>query len=141
MGLRSVNKVASVVQHLICIWHGMLRCCAIAMIATYGVWQVYWLSRGQLPPAILLAATGLPAPTTGGTRSLVCLIQGDLVGSLQHNAMTIPIIFMAFGSVAWVTGQAMRGNRARLPNRIGLAWFVLLLLAWSLKLLPVMTGP
>ena len=114
-----------------------LRCFAVAMMSVYAAWQVYWLSMGQLPPALFLAVTGLPAPTTGGTRSLGCLLRGDWLGSLHHNAMTIPITLMAIGCAVWVMAQAYYLRQVRLPRGIGLAWAVLLTLAWSIKLLQV----
>lgn len=119
------------------IWYRALRCLAVAMILVYCVWQVYWLGMGQLPPALFLAFTGLPAPTTGGTRSVGCLLRGDWQGSLHHNAMTIPVTLMAIGCAVWVTVLVSRRRQIRLPRGMGLAWVVLLALAWSIKLLQV----
>ena len=126
-----------IARHWLRVWYRALRCLAVAMILVYGVWQVYWLGMGQLPPALFLAVTGLPAPTTGGTRSLGCLLRGDWLGSLHHNAMTIPITLMSIGCAAWVLAQAYYRRQVRLPRGIGLAWAVLLTLAWSIKLLQV----
>jgi hypothetical protein len=107
------------------------------MVSIYGGWQVYWLGHGQLPPALLLAVTGLPAPTTGGTRSVLCLMRADWEGSLHHNAMAIPIILLALGNAAWVVGQAYRGRRLCLPRGTGIAWVVVLTVAWLIKLAQV----
>jgi hypothetical protein len=115
-------------------WHGALRCAAVGMALVYALWQVLWLAQGELPPALLLAATGLPAPTTGGARSLRCLLSGDWRGSLHHNAMAVPIALLALGSAAWVVGQALRRRRMRLPRGTGIAWVVVLVLAWAIKL-------
>lgn len=117
------------------VWYRALRCFAIAMLLVYGVWQVCWLGTGQLPPAIFLAVTGLPAPTTGGVRSLICLFCGDWLGSLHYNAMTIPMTVMAIGCAAWVMFLASRRRQIHLPQGMGLAWVVLLAVAWSIKLL------
>ena len=122
-------------QYWVNLRYRALRCLTVAMIAVYSAWQVFWLSRGQLPPALFLAITGLPAPTTGGTRSLDCLLHGDWIGSLHHNAMAVPISLMAFSCVAWVIIQAIGGRPARLSRRTGIAWLVVLGLAWSIKLL------
>ncbi len=108
---------------------------AVATIAVYSAWQVYWLGNGQLPPALFLAITGLPAPTTGGTRSLLCLLRGDWIGALHHNVMAVPIALMTISCVAWVIIQALRGRRIWLSQRTGIAWVVVLGLAWSIKLL------
>ena len=107
------------------------------MISVYGVWQFYWLGMGQMPPALFLAVTGLPAPTTGGIRSVSCLLRGDWLGSLHHNAMTIPMSILAIGCVGWAMILASRRGQVRLPKGIGLAWVVLLAMAWSIKLLQV----
>ncbi len=107
------------------------------MISVYGVWQVFWLGMGQLPPAIFLAVTGLPAPTTGGVRSVACLLRGDWLDSLHHNALAIPMAIMAIGCASWAVGQAYRRRQVRLPRSIGLAWVVVLALAWSIKLFQV----
>jgi hypothetical protein len=104
------------------------------MATVYAGWQVLWLSQGQLPPALFLALTGLPAPTTGGTRSLLCLLRGDWRGSLYYNAMTVPIALLGIVSTAWPIVQVVRGRRVHLPRGIGLAWVVVLALAWSIKL-------
>jgi hypothetical protein len=104
------------------------------MVLVYGVWQVVWLGQGRLPPALFLAITGLPAPTTGGTRSVLCLLRGDWRGSLHYNAMAIPITLLALGSAAWAVGQAFRRRRVRLPRGAGIAWVIVLGLAWSIKL-------
>jgi hypothetical protein len=121
-------------QPLVRIWHSALRCVAIGTVSVYGLWQVLWLGQGQLPPALFLAITGLPAPTTGGTHSVLCLLRGDWRGSLHHNAMAIPIAVLALGSVAWAVGQAFRRRRLHLPRGMGVAWVAVLALAWSIKL-------
>ena len=115
--------------------HKMLRCTAAAMVVVYGVWQLYWLSGCCLPPSLFLAMTGMPAPTTGGTRSFLCLMRGDFFGSLHHNPMSIPIACMTVYSLMIVGVQAVRHEHVRLSNRIGVTWVAVLSLAWILKLL------
>jgi hypothetical protein len=104
------------------------------MVSIYGAWQMLRLVQGQLPPALFLAITGLPAPTSGGTRSVLCLLQGDWRGSLQHNAMAVPITILALGSAAWALGQALRRRRVRLPRGMGIVWVIVLAFAWTIKL-------
>ena len=140
MRIHSFKPITFDRQYCVCLWHGALRSLAVAMIAIYSVWQVYWLSRWEFPPALFLALTGLPAPTTGGIRSIVCLMHGDWIGSLHNNAMTIPMTVMAITCAFWATGQAYFGHQVRLPKGMGLAWAVVLTLAWSIKLIQVVTG-
>ncbi|MDY7011617.1 MAG: hypothetical protein SVV80_12845, partial [Planctomycetota bacterium] len=53
----------------------ILRIFAAGLFLIYCFWWVFWLVRGKLPPALFLAITGLPSPTTGCTRSLQSLLQ------------------------------------------------------------------
>ena len=117
------------------VWCCVLRCLAAAGIVIYVWWQTFWLSQGQLPPALLLALTGLPAPTTGGTRSIVCLLQGDWNASLKYNAMVIPMSLLTIACVAWPTAQFYLRRPIRLPRGTGLSWVIILALAWSIKVI------
>jgi len=117
--------------------YSILRCFAAAGIAIYVAWQILWLSQGQLPPALLLALTGLPAPTTGGCRSIACIFQGDWMGTLKCNAMAIPLSLLTIACVAWPAIQFYLGRPIRLPSGTGLAWVIVLALAWSIKLIQV----
>jgi hypothetical protein len=116
------------------LWHTALRFMAAGTLAVYVVWQILWLSHGRVPPALFLAATGLPAPTTGGTRSLLCLLRGDGWGSLHHNAMTVPIVLLTVVSLGSVVSQLLRRRRVCLPRSVGITWFAVLALAWLIKL-------
>lgn len=112
----------------------ILRSIAFAMLVVYLVWQVYWLAQGTIPPSLLMAATGIPAPTTGGTRSLKALLDGDWRLSLYHNAMTLPIMAISLYSLVQIVAQKWRGTKINLPRRIVIAWVVILSLAWIIKL-------
>jgi len=67
-----------------------LRSVAAALAVIYIVWNVGWLSLGKVPPALFLALTGLPAPTTGGLHSIRALISGDWRLSLAWNPLAVP---------------------------------------------------
>jgi Protein of unknown function (DUF2752) len=112
----------------------ILRSIAFAMLVVYLGWQIYWLAQGTIPPSLLLAATGIPAPTTGGTRSLRALLDGDWRLSLNHNAMTLPIMAISLYSFLLIVAQKCRGMKPNLPRRIVIAWVVILSLAWIIKL-------
>ena len=118
-------------------WYRALRCFAIAGLTVYGMWQLYWLSQGKLPPALFLAYTGLPAPTTGGRRSIACLLQGDWTGSLHHNAMAIPLSLLTIVCAIWPVNQFLRGRPIRLPKGTGMVWIAVLATAWCVKLMQV----
>ena len=78
--------------------------------------------------SMLTGLTGVPCPTTGGTRSLVALANGDFQRSLYFNPMTIPIIGL-FGItfLQWL-------RRGKAANWVVTAWITLLTVAWIAKL-------
>ena len=112
----------------------MLRCLAIALFVVYLAWNLWWLSRLAVPPSLFAAMTGLPCPTTGGTRAFRCLLQGDVGESLRFNAMTIPLVAMFWATLA-VAGSRLQSRRElSLPAWFVRAWLGLLVVAWVLKL-------
>jgi hypothetical protein len=129
-------------------WQGasraVLRAAAAALLVTWCGWQVIWLAQARLPPALFLAITGLPAPTTGGTRSLARLFRGDWSlarlfrgdwkGSVQYNAMAVPITLLFGLTVGWLLIQGLRRRGWRVPRFFLPAWLGLLGLAWAIKL-------
>jgi hypothetical protein len=101
----------------------------LGLLAIYGVWNVAWLCQGRIPPSLLTGLTGLPAPTTGGTRSMVTLANGDVLGSLYYNPLALPIV----GLLALTLFQV--GRRGRVAPWVGRGWIVVLMVAWVVKLL------
>jgi hypothetical protein len=96
-------------------------------------WNGLWFAQGELAPSLLYALTGIPAPTTGCTRSLLALLDGNWLSSIQYNAMTLPICGMLALSVFQLGCQASRGNPMRLSGRLARGWLAVLLIAWVLK--------
>ncbi len=115
--------------------HAVLRVLAAALLVVYLGWQVFWLAQGQIPPALFLALTGLPAPTTGGTRAVLHFSHGEWRESLACNPMALPITLLAVASLAAVVATRLRRGRWRLPRGFGAAWLAVLVIAWVLKLL------
>ena len=100
-----------------------------SLFAFYIGWNVWWLSMLQVPPSILVSATGVPSPTTGGTRSFFALIHGDFWLSLHHNVATVPLIALLFATLWFV----FRHGSA--PEWVGKLWTRLLLFAFAAKIL------
>ena len=98
-------------------------------LATYLVWNVAWLISGNVPKSMLTGLTGIPCPTTGGTRSFIALASGNFQRSLYFNPMTIPII----GLFGITLGQWLRRGKA--ANWIPIAWIVVLAVAWFAKVM------
>ena len=116
------------------VWKSALRTLAMLMLAAYVIWNAFWLSKAQIPPSLIKGLTGFPAPTTGGTRSLHCLCQGELVESLRYNAMAVPICVLLAISLGQVVRQGMKRQRLSMPNWTAWSWLVVLTVAWVLKL-------
>jgi hypothetical protein len=114
--------------------HFALRVMAVSLFAVYVAWNVWFLSRGRIPRSLMKGIFGLPAPTTGGTRSVECLLAGDLPGSLLWNAMTLPILALLLVSVAILFLRLVRRRPLRFPRWMSFAWLIVLTVAWVLKL-------
>ena len=112
----------------------LLRTTAAALAVVYVGWNAYWLAQAQIPPSLFKSLTGLPAPTTGGTRSLRQLLAGHWLESLRYNAMTVPICGLLVLTGGWLAGRGLRRRPPVLPNWIAWSWLLVLATAWLLKL-------
>ena len=113
----------------------LLACTAAATACVYALWNLAWLAHGVVPPSLFLALTGLPSPTTGGTRAILALRDGHILESLRYNPMTIPLLVLLLASLTLLASRAARRQRIILPSGFGVAWAVLLAVAWVLKLI------
>lgn len=112
-----------------------LRAAALGGFVVYIGWNVAWLLVGKVPPSMLLALFGLPAPTTGMTRALRALLAGDWLRSLAYNPCTVPtVVLLGLSLVQLVRGHAKR-HRWMLDQRLTWAWGATLGLAWLWTLL------
>jgi len=103
-------------------------------IAIYGSWNVFWLTRAEVPPGMLQYFTGLPCPTTGGTRSLLAILEGDVAESLRWNPLTLAYLALTLASIACLVGRCRRGHGLLLPRALGHVWIVTLGIGWIVKL-------
>ena len=103
-------------------------------LAIYVSWNVYWLCHGRLAPSLLRSLAGIPAPTTGGTRAIRCLLKGNWQESLRYNAFAIPIAILLLASVAVLAWRLIQGKPFLLPNSWFAIWAVVLIFAWICKL-------
>ena len=103
----------------------ILRWCAFFMFVYYVGWNLYFLAQGRLAPSILTGATGIPSPTTGGTRSLQALLRGDWLESLRCHPLTVPLIgwyALTVGLLVTRVCQKTSITRSQLGfHRLGLA--------------------
>ncbi len=110
--------------------------CVFAVIGFvfYVGWNLFWACQAQVPPSIFTYVTGLPCPTTGGTRSVGCLVRGELAESLRYNAMTIPIAILFFATLFELGLNYRRQSKLRVRTFYLPLWGGILLVAWALKL-------
>ena len=113
----------------------LLNTLGLAGLAAYCLWWALWLIRGLLPPAPILYLTGIPAPTTGFTRSLVFLWRGDWRTSLHCNCFGIPIAILFAASIAILAARLVRRQKLLLPQAFLYMWVGILSIAWVAKLL------
>jgi hypothetical protein len=108
-----------------------LRLLATALAIVYVAWNVVWLVLFHcLPPSLLLALTGLPAPTTGMTRSLLCLCRADFRQSFLWNAMALPMALLFAVCLLWILFLAVGGRKVVLPQWVLHCWGAFLIVAW-----------
>lgn len=112
----------------------ILACIAATCFAFYLGWNVFFIVQFQVPPSIMSSLLGIPAPTTGGLRSIRYLLQGDLALSIQANAFGIPLTLLFFMTLGLTFLQIVRNQRLSLPRWNVAAWAIVLSLAWVFKL-------
>lgn len=115
--------------------HKSLRLLAVLGFGAYCAWWAFWLLQGRLPSAPFKAITGLPAPTTGCTRSLSCLMRGDVSTAFLWNPFSVLITMLFLASIGWLAGRWLTQGRLLLPSWFLYAWIIVLGLAWATKLL------
>jgi hypothetical protein len=101
-------------------------------------WNLHWLAQGALPPSIALQCLGVPAPTTGCTRSLRALLAGDVSLSLFWNPFLLPLLLLLGASGARLAWCAYEGLPLRLQRPLPQLWLGTLLAAFVFK---VWQGP
>lgn len=107
---------------------------ALLCFGGYCAWNVSCLLSWQLPDSILRAVTGLPCPTTGGTRSAAAYLRGDWELGFWYNplAPVFPVLLLASGAI--LAQKLCRRQEPRLPSWLAQTWLWCLLIAWFVKL-------
>lgn len=112
----------------------LLRYGAIFCATLYVVWNLAFILQGKIPPSMLTGLTGLPSPTTGGTRSISHLLHGDLQESLRANLFAFPISACFSVTLLLLGAQLLHHKPLSLPRWLVGTWGILLLSAWIFKL-------
>jgi len=115
------------------IWR-LIRAFGLAMVVVYLAWNVWWLSQYRLPPALSLGLLGIPAPTTGMTRSTIALWRGDFATSLVYNPATLILWLLIVVTPVVLTYRAFRIHAVSMPTWLVWSWGITLSMAWGIKL-------
>lgn len=100
----------------------------LACGVVYFIHNLVFIMGGRVPPALLTHYAGIPAPTTGGTRSFMLLVKGDIAQSFLYNSMTVPYLGLMGVSALFICHNFFAHGKWRIPHGLFLAWVVALLL-------------
>lgn len=117
----------------------------LGIIVSFAAALAYPLITGLLPASgvssaishdcLLKSVTGIPCPTCGFTRSCHVLMQGNLLDCLKYNPFSLAYI-SGLGILCVLSLRAIRQRKPfELSRPVSAAVFVILGLAWLLKLL------
>jgi len=112
----------------------LVRAAALGAFGFYACWNVAWIASGRVPQSILQAFTGIPCPTTGGTRSLLAMVHGHWLQALLWNPFTVVYMVLLAYSCAVLLRQFIRRERLVLMPFMAHAWIGSLLAGWVAKL-------
>jgi hypothetical protein len=111
-----------------------LRPLAVVAFLGYLAWNLAWLVQGRIPDSIWRGVTGWPCATSGCTRSLRCLWEGNYRDAVLFNPMTLAYISLLL-STAWVLYRRFQaGRQLLLPRLLAYGWLASLGMGWLLKL-------
>lgn len=103
----------------------------------YIAWNLFELSLFQIPSSLFLAVTGLPCPTTGGTRAMLALWEGRVGDSLRFNPLAVPITALAIATLGQLLRSYYQHRQLRLSTPWLRGWLWLLAVAWVVQLVLV----
>jgi len=85
----------------------------VSAMVLYGVYRMNPETGGGgfLPPCYFKVITGYDCPGCGGTRSVHCLMHGDVVEAFRFNPLFVagaPLFLVVFGMARWWRGAVSR---------------------------------
>ena len=101
--------------------------------AFYVIWNICWLTRGVIPPSILIGVFGVPAPTTGMTRSTLAILEGNWGAAFQWNPMTLPFYLVLVWTGVEGVCKLAKKRPFVLSAALVVTWASILLVAWIAK--------
>jgi hypothetical protein len=112
----------------------VVRPLALGAFGFYLLWNGVWLAMGKMPISILTAFTGIPCPTTGGTRSVFAALQGHWLEAFLWNPLTPGYVLLMVYPVVGLARQSIRRERLALPAVVAQLWMFALAIGWVAKL-------
>lgn len=112
----------------------LVRPLALGAFGFYLLWNAVWLASGKIPISILTAFSGIPCPTTGGTRSLLAALQGHWLEAFLWNPLTPAYVLLMVYSAVKLARQSIRRERLALPSVIARLWILAVAVGWVAKL-------
>ena len=106
---------------------------AATALSGYALWNLIFIVQGEIPPSLFKYVTKLPCPTSGGTRSLLHLLRGDIRESLLYNPFTIVYIALIMLSVFFIIRNLIFRKKFLMPSWMLFAWLGLLGVSWIVK--------
>ena len=110
-----------------------LQVLGVLAFSGYFCWNVFWLSKGQVPPSIWLSITGLPCPSTGVFRSLKAAFAGNYLDFILYNPFTIPFLGLTIFSFYSIIRSWKAKQELLLPSYLGYLWLITIVAAWLSK--------
>lgn len=106
---------------------------SLGAFAFYLLWNGWWIAKWKIPPSIFKSLTGLPCPTTGGTRSMLALCRGDWLQSLLWNPLTLVYLLLLAYSLGSLCRQLLHRERLALRPSVAWMWCASLAVGWVAK--------
>ena len=101
----------------------------------YCGWNLYFLLQGEIPSSIFKTMTGLPCPTTGGTRAVKAFFSGELGEAFLYNPLTLIYILLAVLSFGYLFYYRIQQKILSLPWWLCRGWLLALGVGWVVKFL------
>ena len=115
----------------------------LALLSLSGAGMVYFVDPrvpGNYPTCPFLFVTGCYCPGCGTLRALATLMEGDLLGAMGYNALTVlslPILAMLTFSALSGKGGRMPRMNVRVPHWAAWTLLAVILGFWALRNIPV----
>lgn len=106
------------------VYHRLLALCAFLGFILYVGWNMFYVSKGNIPPSILYKLTGIPSPTTGMYRSFIGIVQMDYRVYITNNPFVIPFIILLLYTIVIIATKYKNEQPLRISNSMGLSYML-----------------